>query len=148
MVESAAPTVLGQPAWDPHGHLADVHPDLVTKVAQIATALLALGYPIVVTAGVRTVAEQQALYAQGRTAPGAIVTNDDGVLHKSNHQPHADGFGHAVDCVFLVAGQPSWDGQQPWHLYGAMAQTLGCYWGGTWRTIVDLPHIELPDAAA
>ena len=39
-----------------------------------------------VTSGFRTVEKQQSLYAQGRTKPGKIVTNADGVISKSNHQ--------------------------------------------------------------
>jgi peptidoglycan L-alanyl-D-glutamate endopeptidase CwlK len=47
-----------------------------------------------VVSGFRTQAEQQALYAQGRTIPGDIVTKADGVIHKSNHQS-----GEAVDVI-------------------------------------------------
>ena len=42
-------------------------------------------FDFTITYGVRTVAQQQALYAQGRTAPGKIVTWVDGVNKKSNH---------------------------------------------------------------
>jgi|SRR5579859_1563759 len=128
---------------DPHERLHGVHPDLVTKVEQLAVAMAAIGFPMIVTAGVRTVAEQQALYAQGRTKPGEIVTEDDGITHRSNHQVHEDNFGHAVDCAFLVNGEPTWDPKQPWNIYGILAQKLGLRWGGTWTTPHDLPHVEL-----
>ena len=36
--------------------------------------------------GLRTTQEQQALYAQGRTTPGPIVTNLDGIIKRSRHQ--------------------------------------------------------------
>lgn len=124
--------------------LEGVHPVLVDKVTRILMASAELGFPMLVTDGVRTVMQQQALYAQGRTAPGKIVTYMDGVKRPSNHQPKADGFGHAVDCAFLVDGKPSWDAGLPWGLYGAMAKALGLTWGGSWKSIVDKPHIELP----
>lgn len=134
--------------------LIGVHPVLVEKVARILDAMQALGFEMGVTAGVRTVAEQQALYAQGRTAPGDVVTNADGITHKSNHQPHDDGFGHAVDCAFILdlnadgivqLNEPfTWDAHRRWSLYGAMAEALGLTWGGRWQSIVDLPHVELP----
>ena len=38
-------------------------------------AEIATGYKWVITSGRRTMAEQQKLYNQGRTAPGDIVTN-------------------------------------------------------------------------
>jgi peptidoglycan L-alanyl-D-glutamate endopeptidase CwlK len=47
-------------------------------------------FPITVIFGVRTVAEQDALYAQGRTKPGKIVTNAKGGQSAHN-------FGLAVD---------------------------------------------------
>lgn len=124
--------------------LLGVHPTLVAKVTRILNAMDALGFPMRVTDGVRTTEQQQALYAQGRTAPGAKVTNADGVVRKSNHQAKADGFGHAVDCCFLVNGKPAWSDTLPWTLYGAMAQALGLTWGGNWQSIKDRPHVELP----
>lgn len=124
--------------------LVGVHPDLVVKVIRILTAMESLHLKMLVTDGVRTLEQQMALYAQGRTMPGHIVTNCDGVLKRSNHQPHDDGFGHAVDCCFVLNGVPSWDKSLPWILYGGMAQQQGLVWGGTFKTLVDLPHVELP----
>ena len=124
--------------------LEGVHPTLTDKVTRMLHALAELGFPMMVTDGVRTLAQQQALYAQGRSKPGKIVTNADGVRVKSNHQPKPDGYGHAVDCCFLVDGKPSWDGTLPWKLYGEMAKALGLSWGGDWKSITDKPHIEMP----
>lgn len=125
--------------------LAGVHPDLVARVVKICSAMAALGYPMMVTDGVRTDAEQQALYAKGRTVPGLVVTQLDGVSGRSKHQIRSDGYGRAVDCCFMVHGLPSWDPTMPWNLYGAMAKQLGLEWGGNWITFADKPHIELPE---
>ncbi len=130
--------------------LKGVHPELQDRVLKIVNAMVILGHPMLVTDGVRTTAQQQGLYAQGRTKPGKIVTYADGLVKKSNHQAKADGFGHAVDCCFLVdidgdgPDDPSWDEKHPWALYGAMARALGLTWGGDWTTLVDKPHVELP----
>jgi peptidoglycan L-alanyl-D-glutamate endopeptidase CwlK len=131
---------------DPHRlvKLAGVHPRLAEVVTRICTAMEALGFTMIVTDGVRSVAQQKALYASGRTKPGPIVTHLDGELKRSNHQTKPDGFGHAVDMCFVIAGLASWDEQNPWALYGAMAKSQGCVWGGDWKSIVDKPHIELP----
>ncbi len=94
-----------------------------------------------VVEGVRTVDRQQALYAQGRTLPGAIVTYKDGLIHRSNHQPHADGLGYAVDCAF-VSARPFAQGH-PWERYGLALESKGLRWGGRWA-MQDLPHAELP----
>lgn len=102
----------------------------------------ALGFPMIMVQGVRTREQQQALYAKGRTTPGPIVTNADGVTHLSNHQVKEDGFGHAIDCAFLIDTKPSWDIHLPWHAYGACGKALGLKWGGDWQSLHDLPHLE------
>lgn len=128
--------------------LKGVHPTLVARVNHLQMAMTELGYPMIVTDGLRSESEQRALYAQGRTAPGLIVTQADGVTHRSNHQAHDDGYGHAVDMAFLDAnGRPTWEEHLPWGLYGLAAQTLGLVWGGAWST-PDRPHVELREEKA
>ncbi|WP_083436168.1 M15 family metallopeptidase [Paenibacillus sp. P22] len=104
------------------------------------------GVPIVITQGLRTYAEQDALYTQGRTKPGAIVTNARGGY--SNHN-----FGVAIDFALLLPdGRTcSWDtkrdgdrdGVADWNEVVAEAKRLGFEWGGDWRTFTDLPHFEM-----
>lgn len=130
--------------------LTGVHPELVIKIKQILAAMAALGFPMMVVQGLRTAEAQAALYAQGRTKPGKIVTNCDGIKTKSNHQAKADGFGHAVDLAFIddprTPVNETWD-EQLWHqagpAYGACAKALGLVWGGDWKSITDRPHVEL-----
>lgn len=124
--------------------LAGVHPRLVDKLDRVLDAMAVLGFAMMVTDGLRTREQQQLLYAKGRTAKGPVVTNADGVTKKSNHQAKDDGYGRAVDCVFLVDGKPSWDARLPWKAYGAAAEAVGLIWGGSWTSLVDLPHVELP----
>ncbi len=128
--------------------LLGVHPRLVEAVTRVLAAMAALGFPMKVVQGVRTLAEQQELYAQGRSIPGAIVTNADGVRNPSNHQPKADGLGYAVDCAFIdnpaTPVIETWSDRSPWGAYGACAKALGLRWGGDFKSIPDRPHIELP----
>ncbi len=129
--------------------LERVHPTLVAKVLRILVRMASLGHPMMVTDGARTAKQQNLLYLQGRDPahPGRIVTNADGYKKASNHQIKADGYGHAVDCCFVVDGRPSWDEKLPWLVYGSIAVDEGLEWGGNWNSnLVDRPHIELPDA--
>lgn len=119
-----------------------LHPTLVSKINAVLDVMAKAGHPMRVCQGLRTVAAQQALYAQGRTKPGKIVTNCDGVLKKSRHQAASDGCGHAVDCAFNDADP--FGIKQPWKLYGATVQAQGLVWGGTFSSPVDLDHAELP----
>lgn len=72
--------------------LQGVHPDLVRVVER---AIEVSRQDFTVLCGVRTLAEQRELYAQGRTKPGRKVT----WTLNSRHIPQDDGFGHAVDLV-------------------------------------------------
>lgn len=129
--------------------LAGVHPDLV-RVMEAAVVDTPVDFTI--TEGVRTVARQKQLYAQGRTAAGPKVTNADGVRNKSNHQAKADGYGHAVDLYPYVDGavrvsEPYVDGKLK-EIAGhikAVAARLGVAitWGGDWKSPYDPPHFEL-----
>lgn len=75
-------------------NLLHVEPRLV-KVVRLA--LLTSPVDFAVVEGVRSRERQKQLYAQGRTAPGDIVT----WTMQSKHLVQADGFGHAVDLYPL-----------------------------------------------
>jgi peptidoglycan L-alanyl-D-glutamate endopeptidase CwlK len=114
---------------------------------KIHPKLLALAEKLVVEApqywaisGVRTHAEQQALYAKGRTTPGKIVTNA-----RPGYSMH--NFGLAIDFCFdkdmqREGLQPGWD-VASYAALGAECKKLGLEWGGLWK-FVDAPHVQLP----
>lgn len=105
-----------------------------TFTSFIICAETTLNTTLRVTQGYRTIAEQNALYAQGRTGNGRIVTNAKG--GQSYHN-----YGLAIDLVELVNGQPNWAFD-----YGKlqkMAVDMGIVWGGTFKSIVDKPHFEI-----
>jgi len=121
--------------------LRGVHPDLIRILADVFDEMDAEGTPMFVVQGVRTEAEQVKLYARGRIEPGEIVTNCDGIKHKSPHQVREDGFGYAVDCAF-VGSQP-FDSRHPWEMFGHVLESKGLVWGGRFSHPVDLDHAEL-----
>ncbi len=129
--------------------LAGVYPPLISRLNLVYAAMAALGHPMRPLEGVRSRERQIALYAQGRTVPGKIVTFCDGITTPSNHQPKADGLGHAVDSVFqgpdpfleaksLAQGESA----RLWRCFGACAEVVGLTWGGRFRQ-ADLDHVEL-----
>lgn len=121
--------------------LDGVHPDLVTALEEVFDEMDAEPAQMFVVMGTRTAEQQAKLYAQGRTEPGNIVTNCDGVKHRSPHQPHDDGFGYAVDCAFI--GSQPFDQRHPWELFGEKLEARGIVWGGRFSHPVDLDHAEL-----
>lgn len=121
--------------------LEGVHPMLITALKAVFGEMEAAGHPMFVVEGLRTEERQYYLYTLGRTRPGKIVTQCDGMSTKSNHQAKTDKFGHAVDCAF--ADSEPFGEHQPWLVYGVSSNRHGLKWGGDWRT-PDRPHVELP----
>ena len=98
------------------------------------------GIAINIISGTRTYAEQDALYAQGRTTAGDIVTNARG--GHSNHN-----FGIAFD-IGVFSGNRYLPESPLYKAVGALGMELGLEWGGNWKTIVDQPHFQLRPAWA
>ena len=117
---------------------------LLPEVQPIARALVqkaALGgIRIKIISGFRTYAEQDALYAQGRTAPGDVVTNARAGY--SNHN-----FGIAFD-VAVFEGNTYLEESPKYKAVGVIGMDLGLEWGGNWKTLVDQPHFQLRPAWA
>ena len=97
-----------------------------------------------------TYAEQDELYAQGRTKPGKRVTNAKGGRSYHNH-------GLAFDIVLLfdrngdgIFEEASWDtladfdkdGIADWQEVVSIAKQYGWEWGGSWATFPDAPHFQ------
>lgn len=117
---------------------------LLPEVRPIARALVQKaeqsGIRIKIISGLRTYAEQNELYAQGRTKPGPKVTNAPGGY--SNHN-----FGIAFD-VGVFEGTKYLSESIKYKAVGVLGMDLGLEWGGNWKTIVDQPHFQLRPAWA
>ena len=91
---------------------------------------------LLVTSTYRDADSQNALYAQGRTAPGKIVTNA-----KAGDSWH--NWRCAVDVVPLVNGKPDWDGSHPvWAEIGRLGKEAGLEWAGEWHSFKELAHFQ------
>lgn len=112
---------------------------LLPEIKPLARALIEkaanAGIRIRVISGLRTYAEQDALYAQGRTTAGNIVTNARGGY--SNHN-----FGIAFD-IGVFEGNRYLGDSPKYKAVGVLGEELGLEWGGNWKTIVDQPHFQL-----
>jgi peptidoglycan L-alanyl-D-glutamate endopeptidase CwlK len=92
----------------------------------------------------RTFVEQQALYDQGRTKPGPIVTNARPGASYHN-------YGLAIDFALIIDGMKAvWDTQSDfdqdkvpdWMEVVNIYKKAGWEWGGEWRTLKDYPHLQ------
>jgi len=110
--------------------LDGVHTDLIIV---FATAIQRVDIDFTVLEGIRTLARQKKLVADGASK-----------TMKSRHLT-----GHAVDIAPLIGGEVRWD----WPLYDKLAIVIkkaakDCdipiEWGGDWKSFKDGPHWQLP----
>ncbi|BAZ32086.1 peptidoglycan L-alanyl-D-glutamate endopeptidase CwlK [Cylindrospermum sp. NIES-4074] len=122
---------------DPKGHIAKLHPGLQAKVQTLIENAHKKGLNVWIVQGLRTIEEQNELYAQGRTKgeKGKTVTNARG--GKSYHN-----YGLAVDVVFH-GSQPYGEGND-WKALGEAGKEAGLEWGGDWKSFKDRPHFQMP----
>lgn len=112
-------------------------PIFTERVRQMVAAVNKRGHKIEVTQGLRTFAEQGALYAQGRTRKGPVVTNA-----KAGQSLH--NYGVAVDFALILNGKYVWPERHPvWRIIGEEARKVGLEAGYWWKN-QDKPHVELP----
>ena len=121
-------------------YIATLLPEVRPIVRSLVQKAGQSGIRIKIISGRRTYAEQDALYAQGRTKPGAKVTNARGGY--SNHN-----FGIAFD-VGVFEGSKYLRESVKYKAVGALGMDLGLQWGGNWKSIVDQPHFQLRPAWA
>lgn len=122
-----------------------MHPKLREEVgeiyAEICQALTGKAF-CRFTHTLRTFKEQDELFAKGRTAPGARVTNARGGFSMHN-------FGVALDIVLIRDGSALWDvkadldgdGKADWMEIVNIFKQYGWEWGGDWK-FYDAPHFQ------
>lgn len=111
--------------------ITSLNRDAAVRAAWLIHYLGLYGAHVHVTEGLRTTERQQALFAQGRTAPGPRVT-------WTLASRHLTGRAFDIDFVGIDASQvPAvW-----WDLAGRIGEWLGLRWGGRWG-VRDLRHFE------
>lgn len=131
--------------------IADLLPVVAAKVKAFLAACDAAGIDVLITSTLRDNESQAALYAQGRTTPGKIVTNA-----KAGQSMH--NYACAFDIVPLRFGKPVWgtkgngidndpsddekDDLELWQRVGAIGKSCGLEWGGYWSKFPDMPHFQ------
>lgn len=103
-----------------------------------------LGCDYVLISGNRTFTEQDALYAQGRTKPGDIVTKAKGGESNHNFRVAADA-GVFLGKLYLDNGSPAQKqlASRVHKVCSLHAEACGLEWGGNWKSIVDEPHFQV-----
>lgn len=126
-----------------------LHPAVLPMVERFLASARLEGIDLLVTCTWRSAEEQARLYAQGRTAPGRIVTRAK--PGQSMHNVMLRGgqpASLAVDVVPLRFGKPIWDARDAlWQEVGDLGQAAGLEWAGRWKRFREFPHFQHPQAA-
>lgn len=137
--------------------IEDLHPDLQPLARLFLERCAARQVDVLIVCTYRSGEEQNALYAQGRTTPGAKVTNARAGESKHNAlgrdgRPAA----RAFDAVPLLHGKPAWEDPRDkdtdwrndfgWRVMGEVAADLGLVWyGAPGARFPEAPHFQLAE---
>lgn len=116
-------------------NLEDLVPPAKQRAQAFIDAAKAKGIDLLVTSTYRDNESQAALFAQGRTAPGKVVTNAKPGQSWHNHRC-------ALDVVPLVNGKAVWDDNALWAQVGKIGEANGLEWAGNWKTFKEFPHFQ------
>ena len=103
----------------------DLHPRVKALAERFEAECLAIGYDILIYSTYRDNEAQNALYAQGRTTKGNIVTNAKGGQSLHNYRV-------AFDWVPIFKGKALWNDSVAYAKCGKIGEALGLEWAGRW----------------
>lgn len=113
--------------------LQDLTPDARKAAERLIAHAADNGLALKIVSTLRTCTEQDAIYAQGRTTEGMVVTNAPGC--RSWHV-----FGRAMDVLIRNSdGSLQMEADPRYEVLGQMAEEMGFVWGGRWG---DAGHFE------
>jgi peptidoglycan L-alanyl-D-glutamate endopeptidase CwlK len=105
--------------------LEDLHPKVKALCEQFIIACDKVDIDILITSTYRDMESQKALYAQGRTTKGKIVTNAKAGQSFHNYRV-------AFDFVPIVGGKCDWNNLGTFTRCGRIAESIGLEWAGSW----------------
>lgn len=116
--------------------LDDLHPRVKALAEKFKAECLVAGYDVLIYSTYRDHEAQNAIYAQGRTTKGKIVTNAKGGQSFHNYRV-------AFDWVPMLHGKPLWDDNFAYAKCGKIGEALGLEWAGRWTgKIKETAHMQ------
>lgn len=116
-------------------NLNDLNPKVKVLCEKFISECKKQNIDVLITSTYRDAASQNALYAQGRTTPGKIVTNAR--AGQSFHNWRV-----AFDFVPIVSGKAQWNDIATFTKCGEIAESVGLEWAGRWKRFRELAHCQ------
>jgi len=116
-------------------NLNDLNPKVKVLCEKFISDCKKQNIDVLITSTYRDAASQNALYAQGRTTPGKIVTNAR--AGQSFHNWRV-----AFDFVPIVSGKAQWNDIATFNKCGEIAESVGLEWAGRWKRFKELAHCQ------
>lgn len=122
--------------------IEDLHPEVQKRALLFRGKCKLRGIDMLIICTYRDVDCQNALYEQGRTKPGHIVTKAKGGESFHNYRL-------AFDAVPIVNGKPLWQvfdtaGKMlpQWKEVADIAAECGLEWAGNWKSFKEYDHFQ------
>lgn len=115
--------------------IEDLHPHVAKLAKQFVAKAKKEGIDVLITSTYRDNESQNALYAQGRTKPGKIVTNAKAGQSWHNYRL-------AFDFVPIVNGKAMWGDTRTFKHLGELGESVGLEWAGRWKTFKEMAHLQ------
>jgi peptidoglycan L-alanyl-D-glutamate endopeptidase CwlK len=112
-----------------------LHPKVQEMTGLFLSKCKAAGYNVIITSTYRNEEEQNALYAQGRTAPGNVVTN-------ARFGDSLHNYKVALDFAPVVNGNIPWNDKKLFMKIADIGVSCGFEAGAYWTSFLDLPHLQ------
>lgn len=116
-------------------NLEDLHAPVRMRAQAFLDACKKAGIDILITSTYRDKESQAALYEQGRTKPGRIVT--DAKAGQSFHNYRC-----AFDFVPTLGGKPLWEDTALFKRCGEIGESVGLTWAGRWTRFPEMAHLQ------
>ena len=115
--------------------ISDLNPKVAAMCREFIEKCMAEGIEIVITSTYRDNESQAALYAQGRTAPGKVVTKAKPGQSYHNHRV-------AFDFAPIQNGKIDWNNLNLFTRCGEIAESVGLEWAGRWQRMREMAHCQ------
>lgn len=115
--------------------IKDLHPKVADMCQLFLDKCKEEGIDVIITSTYRDKESQQALYDQGRTKPGKVVT-------KAKPGQSFHNWRVAFDFVPIVSGKAQWNDISLFKKCGEIAKSIGLEWAGDWKSFKEYAHCQ------